>query len=68
VEIFSTHGRRIYQSLEQAYMQILRSYQVQGEDGRRTAMDFLSSRLDYRDGVYLQPKDIRWALIWWFKD
>jgi SAM-dependent methyltransferase len=66
IELFKTCGRRRYVTLEEAYLQIIRSYPL--EDAKKPAiMDFLASRLKFENGAYTRPKNAVWALIWWNK-
>jgi hypothetical protein len=66
VELFRTSGRRRYNSVPEAYMQIVRSYPA-AETERHKIIDFLENRLTYSDGHYYQQKNSLWALIWWDK-
>jgi len=67
VELFRTHGKRVFRSLEEAYIQIVRSHLVKDEDTRKRIMDFLSAKLVHEDGDYCQPRSVLWALVWWNK-
>ncbi len=66
IELFQTNGTRQYISLEDAYIQVIRSHPVDAAE-RIRIMSFLADRLNYRDGSYYQPKNTTWALIWWKK-
>lgn len=66
VELFKTRGCRSYQTLEEAYIQIVRSQQVDASK-KRMVLDFLARRLEHKNGSYSQPKNALWALIWWEK-
>ena len=67
VELFETRGYRHYETLEEAYLQILKSYQVDASK-KHMILDFLNTRLKYRGGLFFQPKNTFWALISWIKD
>ncbi len=64
VDTFTTRGRRVYEGLEQAYMQIVRNGAASAAS-KQTALEFLADNLKFENGVYLQPKETRWALISW---
>jgi SAM-dependent methyltransferase len=67
IELFATEGCRRYESLEEAYIQIIRSYPL--EESRKAAvMDFLAGHLKFEKRVYSRPKNALWALIWWGKE
>ena len=66
VELFRTSGRRRYNSIPEAYIQIVRSYPA-GETEQRAIIEFLEHRLTYSDGYYYQQKNSLWSLIWWDK-
>lgn len=67
VELFKTNGRRRYASIEEAYVQIVRSQPIDGAL-KNKIMDFLYRRLEHKNGGYYQQKNSLWALIWWDKD
>jgi ubiquinone/menaquinone biosynthesis C-methylase UbiE len=64
LDTFITRGKRVYESLEQACTQILRSG-AGSEDVRETATAFLAANLKSEGGIYIQPKETSWALISW---
>jgi SAM-dependent methyltransferase len=66
VELFKTRGCRYYQTLEEAYIQIVRSHPVD-EAQKGMVLEFLAGRLKHKDGSYYQPKDALWAMMWWEK-
>jgi SAM-dependent methyltransferase len=67
IEIFRTAGKRCYATLDEAYIQIVRGYDVQEMQVRKKIMNFLADRLYHRDGYYTEETEKQWALIWWQK-
>jgi hypothetical protein len=67
IEIFRTAGKRCYDTLDEAYIQIVRSYNVSDTRLKNKVMDYLGHRLYHRDGYYTEENEKQWALIWWQK-
>lgn len=68
VEIFKITGQRIYGSIDDAYIQIIRSHPIHTDSEKQLVKRLLADSLEYRSGFYMQHKDALWALIWWSKE
>lgn len=64
VEIFATRSKRIFGSLEQAHIQIVRGRTINDVD-RQASFKFLADNLQCENGSYMQLEEARWALISW---
>jgi SAM-dependent methyltransferase len=67
VNIFRTGGCRRYETLEEAFLQIVRSQPVEPHQ-KQAILDMLASRMENRDRAFYQPKNALWALIHWDKN
>jgi len=67
-ELFRTCGQRMFRSLDEAYIQIVRSQPIEDKHAKQQVMDFLATRLSCKDGLYCQPKNVTWALLRWQKE
>jgi SAM-dependent methyltransferase len=68
VEVFKTTGERIYGSIDDAYIQIIRSHPIHTDDEKQLIMSLLAENLEYSKGLYIQHINALWALIWWSKE
>ena len=57
----------VYDSLEQARTQILRSHVVPDADQARMVMEYLAENLEFKDGCYTRAKNTHWTLVSWVK-
>lgn len=67
VEPFTIVHEKEYDSLEDAYFQIVRSREVNSENAKKV-MDLLDARLTHRDGKLYHSKETTWVLFSWEKD
>lgn len=68
VDLFKTSEKRVFRSLDEAYIQIVRSDLSHDESAKRQAMAFLDARLRSKDGSYCERRNVSWVLISWRKD
>ena len=67
VEPFTIEHEKEYESLEDAYFQIVRSREVNSENAKKV-MDLLDARLTHRDGKLYHSKETTWVLFSWEKN
>jgi len=67
VDIFEINGQSLYYNIDDAFIQILKSYQFSNDEDKQTVRDLLAEKLEYSEGFYRLDKNISWALIHWDK-
>lgn len=67
VDTFKISSQRIYRSVGDAFIQIIRSFQFQTLEEKNMVRSLLAENLEYNRGLYMQKKDAVWALISWKK-
>lgn len=67
VEIFQVDSQWRMRSLDEAYLQLVRSRNVENDRIKEKIMAFLKENLLFKDGYYCKEKKTVWALLSWRK-
>ena len=67
VQIFKIDAWQKYQSLEEAFTQIIRNRNIEDHRMKKKVLDFMAEKLPFQDGYYCRHEKTTWALISWSK-
>jgi SAM-dependent methyltransferase len=67
VDIFQVESRWKMRSLDEAYIQLVRSRHVENGQMKEKIMAYLEKNLSFQDGYYCKEKKTVWALFSWRK-